>query len=74
MTIMTTFLVCNKEEKQEPATAEILYTIPEESEIHEGTWLQWPHQYQYGIGYRNSLDPTRTAIVKELVTSEKVIL
>ena len=22
---------------------EILYRMPEESEPHEGTWLQWPH-------------------------------
>lgn len=72
MTIMTTFLACNKEEKQEPVIAEILYTMPEEGEIHEGTWLQWPHQYQYGIGYRNSLDPTWVAMVKELITGEKV--
>jgi hypothetical protein len=20
-----------------------------------GTWLQWPHQYEYGITYRNNL-------------------
>lgn len=72
MTILTIFSACNKEEKQEPAPAEILYTMPEESETHEGTWLQWPHQYQYGIGYRNSLDPTWIAMTKALVTSEKV--
>lgn len=51
---------------------EILYTMPEESEPHEGTWLQWPHQYQYGTAYRNSLDPTWVAMTKALVTSEKV--
>lgn len=72
MTILTIFSACNKEEKQEPTPAEILYTMPEESETHEGTWLQWPHQHQYGIGYRNSLDPTWIAMTKALVTSEKV--
>ncbi|WP_276682580.1 agmatine deiminase family protein [Empedobacter brevis] len=50
----------------------IVYTMPEESAPHEGTWLQWPHQYQYGTAYRNSLDPTWVAMTKELVTSEKV--
>jgi len=45
MTILTTFLACNKSEEQMPTTTEILYTMPEESEAHEGTWLQWPHQY-----------------------------
>ena len=51
-----------------------LYTMPEESERHEGTWLQWPHHYQYGIAYRNSLDSTWVAMTRELVTSEKVHL
>jgi len=48
--------------------------MPEESEQHEGTWLQWPHHYQYGIAYRNSLDPIWVTMSKELVTSEKVHL
>lgn len=51
---------------------EIMYTMPEESEMHEGTWLQWPHHYQYGIVYRNSLDPTWVSMTKELVSSENV--
>jgi agmatine deiminase len=54
------------------STTEILYTMPEESEPHEGTWLQWPHHYQYGIQYRNELDPTWLAMAKELVSGEKV--
>jgi agmatine deiminase len=48
--------------------------MPEESEQHEGTWLQWPHHYQYGIAYRNSLDSTWVTMTKELATSEKVHL
>jgi len=73
MIILTTFLACNKSEEQEPTTStEILYTMPEESETHEGTWLQWPHQYQYGVAYRNSLDQTWIAMTQALVTSEKV--
>ncbi|MGL4584941.1 MAG: agmatine deiminase family protein [Flavobacterium sp.] len=51
---------------------DILYTMPEESEQHEGTWLQWPHHYQYGVKYRNSLDTTWVAMAKALVTSENV--
>ena len=35
------------------SNTEILYTFPEESSPHEGTWLQWPHQYEYGITYRD---------------------
>ena len=51
---------------------EILYTFPDESKLHEGTWLQWPHHYQYGIKYRDDLDPTWIELTKELVTSENV--
>jgi agmatine deiminase len=68
--MMATFLACD-DEPETPIT-EILYTMPEESEPHEGTWLQWPHHFQYGTAYRNSLDPTWVAMTKALVTSEKV--
>ncbi len=48
------------------------YTMPDETQPHEGTWLQWPHQFQYGMTYRNRLDATWVAMTKELITSEKV--
>ncbi len=51
---------------------EILYTMPDEAATHEGTWLQWPHQYEYGIAYRNKLEATWVAMTKALVQSEKV--
>lgn len=63
---------CEKENYTDPMSTEILYTMPEESELHEGTWLQWPHHYQYGIAYRNSLDATWVSMTKELVSSENV--
>jgi len=56
----------------EPAQSEIMYTMPEESDSHEGTWLQWPHQYQYGVEYRDDLDDTWIAMTKSLINSEKV--
>jgi agmatine deiminase len=56
----------------DPVTTEILYTMPDEAAPHEGTWLQWPHQYEYGAAYRNSLDATWVAMTKALVQSEKV--
>lgn len=72
MTILTTFSACNNDEESHESEMEIHYVMPEESEPHEGTWLQWPHQYQYGIAYRNSLDATWVAMTKALVSSEKV--
>ncbi len=50
---------------------QLFIKMPEESAPHEGTWLQWPHEYQHGTTYRDRLDPTWIAITKELVQSEK---
>ena len=50
----------------------ILYTFPEEGTMHEGTWLQWPHHFQYGKQFRNDLDQTWVTLTKELKTSENV--
>ena len=50
------------------------YTMPDESNPHEGTWLQWPHQYQYGTTYRDRLDATWVAMTAALVPGEKVHL
>ncbi|MFN8576586.1 MAG: agmatine deiminase family protein [Candidatus Sericytochromatia bacterium] len=67
---------CDREanSKMPNKTHEIIYTMLEESEPHEATWLQWPHEYQYGITYRNRLDQTWVDMTKELVSSEKVYL
>lgn len=72
--ILTVLMSCTKEDKQNPnpVITETLYIMPEESETHEGTWLQWPHHHQYGLTYRNSLDPTWVAMAQALVASEKV--
>ena len=67
---------CNGTEKPvDPVvvpTTDILYTMPEESEPHEGTWLQWPHEFQYDLTYRNRMDATWAAMTKALESSEKV--
>ncbi|WP_293310532.1 agmatine deiminase family protein [Pedobacter sp. UBA5917] len=57
-----------------PLDTNVVYTMPDESARHEGTWLQWPHQYQYGVTYRNRLDATWVAMTKELAMSERVHL
>ena len=66
-------LACSKETSTvNTSDSDILYTFPKESELHEGTWLQWPHQYTYGLTFRNRLDKTWVDMTKELVSSEKV--
>lgn len=73
ISILTVFSSCQKnEETNQPTDSTILYTMPEESAPHEGTWLQWPHQYQYGVTYRNRLDVTWVKMTQELVEGEKV--
>lgn len=72
MILLFSIISCQNNNSDENASDEILYTMPEESEAHEGTWLQWPHHYQYGLTYRNEIDPTWVAMTKTLVTSEKV--
>ena len=52
--------------------AQMTYTMPAEDLPHEGTWLQWPHQYEYGITYRNRLDATWVAMTAALVGGEHV--
>jgi agmatine deiminase len=50
----------------------VQYTFPDEAEPHEGTWLQWPHKYEYGAAFPNSTDATWVAMTKALVANEKV--
>ncbi|HVI45796.1 MAG TPA: agmatine deiminase family protein [Chitinophaga sp.] len=79
MTLSTIFFSCAKEgdiiSKPLPTgDPVVLYTMPEESQPHEGTWLQWPHEYQYGRTYRNRLDATWVAMTQALVSGERVHL
>lgn len=75
MLLCSLLLSCTKDVSSNnlvlPDTA-VVYTMPEESGPHEGTWLQWPHEYQYGKTYRNRLDATWVAMTRELVQGEKV--
>lgn len=49
----------------------LLYTMPSEEALHEGTWLQWPHDYTYSFG-ASDFEPTWVEITEALVTSENV--
>jgi agmatine deiminase len=72
--LLTVISSCQKDKNVTDPTneTEVMYVMPEESETHEGTWLQWPHHYQYGMAYRNSLDTTWIEMTKELVSGENV--
>lgn len=63
---------CQKKKNCTKTTTDILYTMPEESEMHEGTWLQWPHEFQYGETFAERLNDTWIAITEALVKSENV--
>jgi agmatine deiminase len=48
------------------------YTMPEETAEHEGTWLQWPHNYTYGPGYRGDVEHTWIEMTRGLIKGENV--
>lgn len=76
-TVLSMFTACDEsgtDEPETPITTTVEYTMPEESTPHEGTWLQWPHEYQHGEAYRDGLDATWVEMTRALVASEKVHL
>lgn len=48
------------------------YTIPDEKSEHEGTWLQWPHEYTYGEDYKKGIEPIWIQMASALSEGEKV--
>lgn len=47
------------------------YTMPSEAALHEGTWLQWPHDYTYGFG-ASDFEPTWIQMTEALISGENV--
>ncbi|CAI2768667.1 agmatine deiminase family protein [Flavobacterium collinsii] len=74
--ILTVLASCNGDEgdntNEPPINSTVEFTFPDEAEPHEGTWLQWPHHYEYGLDYRNGLDATWVAMTNALQSNEKV--
>jgi agmatine deiminase len=48
------------------------YTMPDEKSQHEGTWLQWPHKFTYGEGYKQEIEPIWIDMASTLSQGEKV--
>ncbi len=48
------------------------FVFPFEDDEHEGTWLQWPHNYTYGRGYKEELDPIWLEMTRGLTLGENV--
>lgn len=48
------------------------YKMPLEDEKHEGTWIQWPHNYTYGKGYMENVQDIWIEITKALCRNENV--
>jgi len=53
------------------AAQDIQYIMPSEEFLHEGTWLQWPHNYTYGYG-ASDFEPTWIQMTEALITGENV--
>jgi len=48
------------------------YTMPDESSEHEGTWLQWPHEFTYGKEYKQEVESVWVEMTNSLTKGEKV--
>ena len=50
----------------------IQYTMPGEDMQHEGTWLQWPHNFTYPPYHQEDNEPAFIEMVAALESTEKV--
>ncbi len=48
------------------------YSFPTEESKHEGTWLQWPHNYTYGEGHKEKLQDIWIEMTLALSKGENV--
>lgn len=71
LTLGSCQLLRDMENPPQPATTDATFTMPAEEEPHEGTWLQWPHNYTYR-GHTDRHDETFIAMTKALHTGERV--
>ena len=55
-----------------PAVGQIFSYMPNESSQHEGTWLQWPHHFTYGVQHRKDVESSWVEMTRVLVQSENV--
>lgn len=53
------------------AKGQTQFSMPPEEAAHEGTWLQWPHDYTYGWG-AEELETSWVNMVEALSPSERV--
>ncbi|WP_083490743.1 agmatine deiminase family protein [Stenotrophomonas humi] len=71
LSLMTSILFASAFALPATAHAQSGY-MPDETSLHEGTWLQWPHEYTYGRAYRDRIESTWVAMTRALATSENV--
>ena len=50
----------------------IQYTMPFEDGQHEGTWLQWPHNFTYPPWHQDDNEPAFIEMVAALELGENV--
>lgn len=48
------------------------FYFPDEHSEHEGTWLQWPHDYEYGEDTQHILEPIWIKMTKSLSLGENI--
>jgi agmatine deiminase len=51
---------------------QVVYRMPAEDDAHEGTWLQWPHNYGWDDQHVARYEPIFLAVTRALCAGEKV--
>lgn len=68
--LMVSIIALGCSRRVEPEVAP--YIFPDENELHQATWLIWPHKYYYEEETVRKLDPIWIQMTDALVTGEKV--
>jgi agmatine deiminase len=69
-TFLLVELKADQEQSREMATS--MYVMPSEESQHEGTWLQWPHNYGWDTNHVNRYEEIWIEMTNALHTGERV--
>jgi len=72
MMIMSTGFAYSLSSNNATTQQKASYTMPQEDSEHEGTWLQWPHNFTYSEDHKESLQSIWIQMTKALATGEMV--
>lgn len=66
------FFGCEKPVVEPAPDPQLTFTMPAEEALHEGTWLQWPHNFGWDSQHVERLESTWVELARGLHTGERV--